>query len=93
MYAQVKTAEASRKKQDQVVSRLQSELEVMKRDNARRLKVCVLLFNFISIYWKQDAAMKAKKAEVELEQKLLRETAELTKVQVCYESCVVAWNL
>ena len=50
MYAQVKTAEASRKKQDQVVSRLQSELEVMKRDNARRLKVCVLLFNFIFIY-------------------------------------------
>ncbi|XP_065909805.1 golgin subfamily A member 6-like protein 22 [Dysidea avara] len=63
-YAQVKTAEASRKKQDQVVTRLQSELETMKRDNARRLK---------------DAAMKAKKAEVELEQKLLRETAELTK--------------
>jgi len=42
MYAQVKTAEASRKKQDQVVTRLQSELEAMKRDNARRLKVHLL---------------------------------------------------
>ena len=31
----------------------------------------------------QDAAMKAKKAEIELEQKLLRETAELTKVCIC----------
>lgn len=64
LYAQVKTAEASRKKQDQVVNRLQVELDTMKRNNARRLK---------------DAAMKAKKAEIELEQKLLRETAELTK--------------
>ena len=27
--------------------------------------------------------MKAKQAEIELEQKLLRETAELTKVHVC----------
>jgi len=34
----------------------------------------------------QDAAMKAKKAEVELEQKLLRETAELTKV------CFFGWT-
>ena len=45
LYAQVKTAEASRKKQDQVVNRLQVELETMKRNNARRLKV-VALFSY-----------------------------------------------
>ena len=38
----MKTAEASRKKQDQVVNRLQVELDTMKRNNARRLKVVMI---------------------------------------------------
>ena len=81
----MKTAEASRKKQDQVVNRLQVELDTMKRNNARRLKVINNIIPtplFMLTVLGQDAAMKAKKAEIELEQKLLRETAELTKVSV-----------
>ena len=39
LYTQVKTADASCRKQDQVVNKLQVELEIMKRNNACQLKV------------------------------------------------------
>jgi hypothetical protein len=65
MYTQVKEAEAERRKQETVIEKLQGDLDALKRENSRRLK---------------DAAIQARKAEQELENKLLRENGELMKV-------------
>ena len=43
LYSQAREAEAQRKRQDQVVGKLQVELETLKRTNAKRLKVCVFV--------------------------------------------------
>ena len=41
MYTQVKEAEAERRKQETVIEKLQGDLDALKRENSRRLKVCV----------------------------------------------------
>ena len=45
IYAQVKEAEVTRRKQETVVDKLQGDLDALKRENAKRLKVCVLLLD------------------------------------------------
>lgn len=39
LFAETRGAEAQRKKQSQIVQKMQSDLEQLKRDNAKRLKV------------------------------------------------------
>ena len=39
LFSEAKEAEAQRKKQSQVVTKMQGELEQLKRENAKRLKV------------------------------------------------------
>lgn len=64
MYRQVKEAEAMRTKKEQVLCKLQEDLEHIARKNAQQLKT---------------AAIQAQQAEMRLQQRIQRETAELNK--------------
>lgn len=65
LYGKVRNAEYSRQKQEQSVRRLQQQLNEVKRKNAAKVKAEISLRN---------------KQEMELEQLLLKEKAELDKV-------------
>lgn len=64
LYSRARDAESLRKKQVQIVEKLQNDLDILKRNNARKLK---------------EAAVAAQKTEQELQQKIVRESAELSK--------------
>ena len=53
LYNQVRSSEASYRKQEQQCQRLQEDFNALQRDNARRLKVwpiaCVLLYDLASL--------------------------------------------
>lgn len=65
LYNRVRAAEMQRRKQEQLVQRLDTELDATRRENARKLK---------------EATVQCSKKEKELELKLLREQAELAKL-------------
>lgn len=64
LYDRVRGAELTRRKQDEAVSQLQAELDATKRENARKLK---------------ELAVQTKKVEDDIQQRIIRETADLTK--------------
>ena len=70
LYAKVRNAEYSRQQQEQNVRRVQLQLQELKRKNAAAVT-------------QELASVNAK--EMELEQQLIREKAELDKVRGCKE--------
>ena len=67
LYANVRSSEYARQKQDQEVRRTQQTLAELKRINAIKMK---------------EDMVERKRQEEELQQKLIREKAELDKVSV-----------
>eukprot|EP00118_Oscarella_pearsei_P026961 m.310601 g.310601 ORF g.310601 m.310601 type:complete len:506 (+) comp53006_c0_seq1:50-1567(+) len=64
LYDKARSSEEERRKRDQVVGKLQEELDACKRENARKLK---------------ELAVSTQKVEEEIKQKIIREAAELSK--------------
>ena len=64
LYDKARSSEEARRKQDQIVCKLQEQLEARKRENAKKLR---------------ELAISTQKVEEELKQKILRESAELSK--------------
>ena len=64
LYERVREAELARRKQDDIISQLQADLDTKKRENARQLK---------------ELAVQTQKVEEDMKQRIIRETAELSK--------------
>ena len=72
LYNRVRNADYARQKQEQNVRRMQNRLHELKRQNAQKLK---------------SEMTGLTKAEQEIEQKLIREQAELAKVGYTGQAC------
>ncbi|XP_031559018.1 splicing regulatory glutamine/lysine-rich protein 1-like [Actinia tenebrosa] len=77
LYNRLRAAEMQRRKQEQVVTRMMNDLGSLKRENAKKIK---------------DAMVQCQKKEVEIEQKLLRERAELDKLHSQREETIKMLN-
>ncbi|XP_048590371.1 trichohyalin isoform X2 [Nematostella vectensis] len=77
LYNRVRAAEMQRRKQEQIVTRLSTDFDMLRRDNARKIK---------------ETAVQCHKKEVEIEQKLLREKAELNKLLSQREEAIQVLN-